>query len=223
MKAALWRRGVTDEVLPGLPGEWVVANYALVQAPIGPLARAVVRSPGSFGSGYYLYVTVQPLYVAMETWQANLRLQLGRAAGHGMWAGFDRSAEAPAALDQLAGLIRDEAVPYLAEHGTAEGFRELCRAEAAAMPGFGRVYLLRQQAATEALLGDYPAAAATLDEITATAAAVPGAPDWLTGLAAEAGEFRAALNGDPGSVPARLAATETLMRQRLGLPGAELG
>lgn len=209
MKAATWRRAVTESVLPGLPGGWLATGYALVQEPIGPLARAIVRSPG-----YYLYVTVQPLYVEMDTWQANTRLQLG-----GLWPGFDRPAEAADALGPLAALLRNEAVPYLAEHGTPAGFRELCRAEAAALPSFGRVYLLRQQAATEALLGDHAAAAATLAEIGTTAAAVPGAPSWLTVLAAEAGEFRRALADDPASVTARLTATEALMRQRLGLPG----
>ena len=219
MKAAVWRRAVTASVLPGLPGDWLATGYALVQEPIGPLARAIVRSPSSYGTGYYLYVTVQPLFVEMETWQANMPVQLGHAAGRGRWPGFDRLDQSAGAFDALAELIREEALPYLAEHGTPAGFRELCRAEAAAMPGFGRVYLQRQQAATEVLLGDHAAAAATLAEIGATAAAVPGAPPWLAELAAEAGEFRRMLADDPGSVEDRLAATGTHMRQRLGLPG----
>jgi hypothetical protein len=219
MKAAVWRRAVVAHVLPTLPGEWLVTNYALVQAPVVHLARAVVRRPSSFGDSYYLHVVVQPLYVDMETWQANMDFLLGHATGEGYWPGFASPADGSTALAGLARLVRDEAMPYLAAHGTPDGFLALCRAAVARHPSFGKVYPMRQQAATEALLGDLAAAARTLAEIRRIADQTPDAPRWLHDIADEADLFAAAVRTDPATVPDRLSTVEQRMRAQFRLPG----
>jgi hypothetical protein len=218
MKSTTWRRAVENDVLPALPGDWLATGYAILQAPIGPLARAIVRTPSSFGSNYYLHVTVQPLYIEMEGWQADLRLQLGHATGEGLWPGFETLQEGTESLRRLANRIQDEALPYLSKHGTPDGFIRLCREQAANHPSFGKVHLLRQLAATEALTSDLAAARRTLTEIDSVAAGVPGAPSWLRDIAAEADSFRATVTTRPDSVPGLLATTEEHMRRRLGLP-----
>jgi hypothetical protein len=219
MKAAVWQRAVTAQVIPHLPGEWLATGYALIQAPVGHLARAVVRNPSSYGPSYELLVMVQPLYVEMEGWQGRSTIQLGRGRGQGYWPGFSTAAEGTESTARMVRLVESDALPYLTEYGTLEGFRRMCREAAAEHPSFGKVYLLQQQAATEVLLDEPGAALATLAEIRATADAVAGAPAWLTELAAQADAFRALVATDLPAAVRELGQVEERMRARLDIPG----
>lgn len=217
MKAEVWRRAVTAHVVPRLPGTWLATGYALVQAPITHLASAVVRVPSSYGTSYRLQVVVQPLYVELEGWQGRSLRQLGRGRGQGHWPGFDTVNEGAESMGRLAVLVESDALPLFAEHGTLAGFRRLCQNAAAEHPSFGKVYPLREQAATEVLLGENTAAVATLDEIQAIADATDEAPSWLHQIAAEADSFREAVAADPTAAADTLAAVEERMRTTLRL------
>jgi hypothetical protein len=218
MKSDVWKPAVTRHALPELPGDWLVGSSTLVMAPVGHVAGAVVRNNSSFGTAYYLYVTVQPLYVEMDNWQGDLTLQLGHASGEGYWPGFDTPDDGAESMRTLARLVREEAVPYLARFTSPEGFLELCRRAAAEHPAAGKVYLLRQQAATELLLGDAAAATGTLATIRAAADATADPPRWLLDIAADADALRATVTADPDAGRRLLAETERRMRERLRLP-----
>lgn len=218
MKAEVWRRAVNAHVVPRLPGAWLATGYALVQAPVAHLANAVVRIPSSYGTSYRLHVVVQPLYVELEGWQGRSLRQLGRSRGQGYWPGFDTVGEGSESMGRMAVLVESDALPLLAEHGTLAGFRRLCQDVAAEHPSFGKVYPLREQAATEVLLGDSAAAVATLNEIRAIADATNEAPSWLHRIAAEADSFRAMVSADPTAAADALTGVEERMRTSLRLP-----
>jgi hypothetical protein len=210
-------------VIPRLPGEWLVTGYALVQALVEHLACAVIRDPSSFGPSYRLRVMIQPLYVEMDGWQGRSTIQLGRGHGQGLWPGFDSVAEGAESMRRMAELVESDALPYFAAHGTLQDFRELCRDTAAAHPSFGKVYPLRQQAATEVLLDEYAAAIGTLTEIRTIADTTRDAPDWLKAIADEADAFRTLVATDPAAARTALSEVEDWMRARLQLPGVTAG
>ncbi|MFD7713886.1 hypothetical protein ACFV6E_39545 [Streptomyces sp. NPDC059785] len=166
---------------------------------------------------------MQPLYVPMDTWQASSGFRLGERTGHPLRPGFDTPEEGAESMRELAALVRTEALPHFERYGSPQGFLDWCRTAAAGHPVADRARLLRQQAATEVLLGQVSAALATLDGVSAVADGVPDPPDWLSVLDKEARQL-SRLVREEGLEAARadLAQTETLMRTALGLPSRGL-
>jgi len=214
----LWKRAVRTSTVPELPGDWLVQGTALVRLPVGPVACAVVRNNSGFGSGYYAHVTLQPLYVPADTWQATLGFRLGERTAQSLRPGFDTPEEGAESMRELAGLVRAEALPHFERYGTPDGFLELCRSAAAEHPAAGRVHLLRQQAATEILLGERDAALATLDAIAEVAHATTDAPAWLSTHAEEAERLSLLVDEGLEKARAELSDTETRTRAAFRLP-----
>lgn len=197
----VWRDAVARELVPRLPGRWLARDYDLVRLPASPVMCVIL--PGRRGG----HAVLHPLYVPDQYGILQFFTEL-------------RYAVADAVPDPLEPLLNDvtgNALPYFDRHGHPAGLRQLCQERVAAAPaGHADPHDLRCLAASEVILGDYAAAAATYATL-ATAISTDSAA-WAQEIAEEAHVRSRLLHHDPAVVHEALTATIHQQETHLGLP-----
>ena len=118
MRGREWERAVQRHLIPQLPGQWRAWTWVLYMEPMDWFTQAVIVSIVHL----HIQVTasVQLLAAPREWWVANLSIHLG---GYGRrWPIPSTTVDAETILDDLAPLIRAEAVPFFEENATLDGY-----------------------------------------------------------------------------------------------------
>lgn len=221
MRGPIWQKAVKRFVLPELPGTWLVRTGELIMEPVGHVACAVGRLNARNGPTFSLFAHVQPLYVQIGGWQSMLALRLGRQGAGVSLPAFDTPEEGAHTMRSMVDLIRHEALPYFTSYGHLAGLLELCRVENRKFQAGGHYEILRQQAATEVMLGADSEAVVTLERLAKLMRALmsDGQPlPWMSDVLSDGETFRDRIIKDPANARAWLAQIEQEQRKELRLP-----